>query len=165
MKNANKTYSQKYDNSFAYYSKLLKEPFNTIDELKEAEEAYYAKQKAKEDKAAMKKADALKVEESFKALNKARKEYKEQLSLITENYTNELKELKAAFESARELVEKKLAHAEATYSESLKVFNEKYPEGFHITLKDGDFETTISKGTNGSGPVESLIKDFFDLIF
>lgn len=165
MKNTNKNNNQEQNNAFAYYSKVLKEPFDSIAELREAEKVYYAKQKAKEDKAAMKKADALKVEEAFKALNKARKDYKEQLIVVTENYTNELKELKAAFESAKELVEKKLAHAEAVYAESLKEFNDKYPEGFHITLKDGDFETTLSKGTQESVPMESLFKELFDLIF
>ena len=48
------------------------------------------------------------VEDAFKALNAARKHYKEQLSTITENYTAQLKELKEAFAEAKELVEKNL---------------------------------------------------------
>ena len=48
MKNTNKNENQKSVQSFAYYSRLLKEPFDTVEELNEAEEAYYAKQKAKE---------------------------------------------------------------------------------------------------------------------
>ena len=74
-KNINaKTKNTTYDCMF--YSKVLKEPFNSIEELMEAEEAYYAKLKAKEDKAAEKKADAVKVEEAFKSLNASRKAYK-----------------------------------------------------------------------------------------
>ena len=49
--------TRKVNVEYGYFSKLLKEPFDTIEELQEAEEAYYAKQKAKEDAAAMKKAD------------------------------------------------------------------------------------------------------------
>ena len=32
------------DMSYSFYSRVLKEPFDSIEELKEAEEAYYAKQ-------------------------------------------------------------------------------------------------------------------------
>lgn len=156
------------DPGYMYYSKLLREPFNTIDELEEAEEAYYAKQRAKEEKSAAKKADAVKVEEAFKALNAARKDYKEQLLLITENYTNELKALKAAFEEAKDLVEKRLAYAETKYSDALKEFNEKHPEGYHITLKDGDFETTISKEATDKENIrksDNPLYDIFNLFF
>ncbi len=83
---------------FAYYSRTLQEPFDTVEELLEAEEAYYAKLKAKEDKAAAKKADASKVETAFKELNQARKEYKETMAKIAETYRKNLTELKAAFE-------------------------------------------------------------------
>jgi hypothetical protein len=151
---------------YAYYSRVLKEVFDSPKELLEAEEAYYAKQKAKEEKAAVKKADAVKVEEAFKALNNARKEYKEQITLVAENYGKELKELKAAFEEAKELVEKRLAYAENKYSDALKDFNDKYPEGYHITLKDGDFETTISRNDESTPKVlDSSLHDLFDLLF
>ena len=56
---------------YMFYSRELQEPFESLDALKEAEEAHFAKLKAKEDKAATKKADALKVEDAFKALNSA----------------------------------------------------------------------------------------------
>lgn len=155
MKNV-KTHNEneKSVQSFAYYSRLLKEPFDSIEELNEAEEAYYAKQKAKEDKAAQKKADAQKVEDAFKAMNAARKDYREKLATITENYTEQLKELKEAFAEAKELVEKNLAYAESAYQDALKAFTDKYPEGYHLTLKDGDFESTISK---------NFVKDFTNI--
>ena len=50
---------------YMFYSRELQEPFESLDALKEAEEAHFAKLKAKEDKAATKKADALKVEDAF----------------------------------------------------------------------------------------------------
>lgn len=156
---------------YSYYSKVLKEPFNTVAELKEAEEAYYAKLKAKEDKAAAKKADAQKVEDAFKALNAARKTYKDDLAAITHEYSENLARLKKSFESAKEGVHAALAAAEADYSKALKAFTEKYPEGFHLTLKDGDFETTIdsragsvSKQSAAEGKTFDL-NDFFNALF
>lgn len=153
-----------------YYSKVLKEPFNSIDELMEAEAAYYAKLKAKEDKAAEKKADATKVEDAFKKLNAARKAYKDDLNEVTKVYSEGLVALKAKFEESCKAIKDTLAAAEAGYADALKAFTEKYPEGYHLTLKDGDFETTISSQTSGSTKAKATISDdflnsFLDLIF
>jgi hypothetical protein len=161
-KNTNtKTKDTNYDCMF--YSKVLKEPFNSIEELMEAEEAYYAKLKAKEDKAAEKKADAVKVEEAFKALNAARKAYKDDLNEVTKVYSEGLVSLKAKFEESCAAIKEDLANAEATYKNALKAFTDKYPEGYHITLRDGDFETTISSQTSGSNKsMTKLSDDFLD---
>ena len=71
---------------YMFYSRELQEPFESLEALKEAEEAHFAKLKAKEDKAATKKADALKVEDAFKALNSARKVYKETITEAVKSY-------------------------------------------------------------------------------
>lgn len=153
--------------NYGYYSKVLNEPFDTLEELKEAEEAYYAKLKAKEDKAAAKKADAAKVEDAFKALNAARKAYKEDLNTLTKEYAKALEDLKNAYELGTKDIKDKLATAEENYSKALKEFSDKYSEGFHITLKDGDFETTISSQSNKSekDAKKSDILSIFDLLF
>ena len=161
----NKNEDQKYVQSFAYYSRLLKEPFDSIEELNEAEEAYYAKQKAKEDKAAEKKADATKVEEAFKALNAARKTYKENLATLHKMYRENLKLLKNALEEDTAAESAILAAAEKTYADALKTFADKYPEGYHITLKDGDFETTISHETTKSQEPEQMCEDALRKLF
>jgi multidrug resistance efflux pump len=75
---------------YGYYSKLLQKPFDSVEELYEAEEAYYAMQKAKDDAAAQKKADAQKVEDAFKALNTARRSFKEDLTQLTKEYAESL---------------------------------------------------------------------------
>ena len=153
---------------YSYYSKVLKEPFNTVAELKKAEEAYYAKQKAKEDKAVQKKTDATKVEEAFKALNAARKSYKEALATVTHEYSENFDALKKSFEDAKLSIQKSLADAEEKYAAELKAFTEKYPEGYHLTLKDGDFETTIdSKVGTVTDPKTRLFNfdDFFNAFF
>lgn len=157
----------KSDINYGYYSKLLNTPFDTVEELKTAEAAYYAEIKAKEDKAATKKADAKKVEDAFKALNAARKEYKENLNQLTKEYSEELTTLKKAFELGKKDITSKLTTAEDTYAKALKEFTDKYPEGYHLTIKDGDFETTISSNSqkwNLDKPDTNLL-DFFDLLF
>ncbi len=149
---------------YGYYSRLLKEPFDSIEELQEAEEAYYAKQKAKEDAAAQKKADALKVEDAFKALNTARKTYKKDLTQLTKEYAESLENLKKAFELGKKDIQGKLAESEETYQVALKEFTGKHPEGFHLTLRDGDFETTISSHSTGK-KVDTDLVSIFDALF
>ena len=154
------------ENNYCYYSKILKEPFETKEELKEAEEAYFAKQKAKEDVAAKKKADAIKVEEAFKELNAARKLYKEELTECTKWYSEELVKLKKDFEAAKKKIEASLAAAEENFTKAHKAFTAAHPEGYHLTLKDGDFETTISGGRQVSEKAPSTaINSIFDLLF
>lgn len=157
---------RKADRDYSYYSRVLQKPFDSIGELKEAEAAYFAEQKAKEDKAAAKKADANLVEEAFKALNTTRRTYKEALTNLTVKYSEDLKNLKEAFEADKKELQDILAQAEEAYSIALKAFTEKYPEGYHLTLKDGDFETTIS-GNHTANLDKSTPKlfDFFDLMF
>jgi uncharacterized protein YdiU (UPF0061 family) len=154
---------RKDDIEYIYYSKVLKQPFESVEELREAEAVYYAEQRAKEDKAAAKKAEAKKVEDAFKALNQARKDYKENLIKLTDLYQDGMKKLKDAFEADQSRVKAALADAEANYSKSLKEFTEKYPEGYHLTLKDGDFETTISSQTT-SAEVSKEAEKLFDLM-
>ena len=149
--------------TYGFYSRVLNTPFDTVEELLEAEEAYYAKQKAKEEKALQKKADATEVENAFKALNVARKVYKETITGITEAYAETLKELKEEFEAARDEANQDLAKAEEAYSTALKNFTEKY-DSYHMTLKDGDFETTISSQKQVNTKPRAVY-DLFDYIF
>lgn len=153
------------DINYGYYSKLLKQPFDSIAELRNAEAKYYAEQKAKEDKAATKKADAKKVEDAFKAMNAARKEYKENLTQLTTEYADALADIKKAFEAGKADIHSKLAAAEEAYAKALKEFTGKY-ETYHLSLKDGDFETTVrSQTTNTSGQKDDSIMDIFNLFF
>lgn len=152
--------------NYGYYSKVLSQPFDSLNELRAAEAAHYEKLKAKEDKAAQKKADAQKVEEAFKVLNTSRKVYKETLLKMTEKYSQDLKALKETFEADKKELTDILAQAEEAYSVALKTFTEKYPEGYHLTLKDGDFETTISGASKVSKEsYQNKPFDFFDWFF
>lgn len=155
--------------TYLYYSKVLNEPFESVTELKEAEEAYYAKLKVKADKALQKKDDAKKVEDAFKNLNAARRTYKENIISLTTQYGENLNKLKADFEADKVSLQDRLAKAEETYKKALKEFNDKY-DSFHLTLKDGDFETTISSSHTklNNDKIEAdrkAISDIFNLLF
>ena len=149
--------------NYGFYSKVLNKPFDSLSELMKAEDLYFAEQKAKEDKAAQKKADALKVEDAFKALNAARKEYKEKLTQLTQEYADELTHLKEAFDLGKQDIHNDLAAAEDAYSAALKEFTAKH-DSYHLTLKDGDFETTISGSNKISGDIKvPKFGDIFDI--
>lgn len=157
-------------NSYSYYSRVLEKPFDTVEELAAAEAAHYEKLKAKEDAAAQKKADAQTVEKAFKDLNTARRTYKDNLTQLTTEYSESLENLKKAFELGKKDISNKLAQAEEDYSKALKTFTEKYPEGYHLTLKDGDFETTISSQVTSTKEkpatdVSKLADSIFNMLF
>lgn len=162
--NNNKNPGEKTTINYGFYSKLLQKPFDSLSELAAAEAAYLDKQKAKEDAAAQKKADAKKVENAFKALNAARKIYKEELAQLTMEYAESLENLKKAFELGKKDIADKLAGAEGVYQAALKEFDAAHPEGYHVTLHDGDFETTLSKQTSDEVPAKKPV-DIFDLLF
>lgn len=164
-KNINAKEIRKDTRDYSYYSRVLEKPFDSIEELKAAEATYYAAQRAKEDKAAAKRADAKKVEEAFKVLNNTRRSYKESLIALTEKYSNDLKALKDAFESDKKDIEDILSTAENAYAAALKEFTDKYPEGYHLTLKDGDFETTISGSSTSARDAADSLANIFGWIF
>lgn len=153
------------DVSYCYYSKLLNKPFDSVKELREAEATYYAEQKAKADAATQKKADAKKVEDAFKAMNAARKEYKEKLTQLTVEYSEAMSDLKKAFDLGKKDINDDLAAAEDAYSKALKEFTTKY-DTYHLSLKDGDFETTVSGSHSDNIKKENIdLFNIFDLLF
>ena len=156
--------TKKITNDYAFYSRVLNKAFDSVEELKEAEAAFKAEQKAKEDKAAAKKADAQKVEVAYKELNAARKAYKEDLLAMTEAYQKALATLKADFEADKEKIQKALANAESKYAAALKEFTDKH-DNYHMTLKDGDFETTISSNRKATKKEVGSMQDIIDLLF
>jgi hypothetical protein len=158
---------RKEEVEYGYYSKVLNKPFDSIEELKKAEATHFAEIKAKEDKVATKKADAAKVEEAFRNMNQARKDYKENILKLVNMYQEDLKKFQANFEADRARVQAALADAENNYSVALKEFTDKYPEGYHLTLKDGDFETTISSKSKTSETVDepANLLELFDWLF
>ena len=153
--------------TYSYYSRVLQKPFDSLNELAAEEQKYYDEIKVKEDKAAQKKADAQKVEDAFKALNAARRTFKEKTTQLCEEYSAELATLKKAFELGQKDLESALASAESAYKTALKEFQDKY-ENYHMTLKDGDFETTISnqvKRETKTTADKDIVSDILKLLF
>ena len=154
--------------NYGFYSKVLNKPFDSLSELMAAETAYQREQKSKEDKAAQKKADAQKVEEAIKAVNAARREYRDKLNQLTKEYSEELTNLKKAFDLGKKDLANTLATAEQACDKALKEFTSKYDQ-YHMTIKDGDLETTISGNTKVNStedlPKANSILDIFDWLF
>lgn len=105
------------EEAVAFYSKVLKEPFDRIEDLRKAEEAYYKKQRTKEEA-------AQKLEASFKNLSAAREACRNELKALIEQNTLSLNELKAEFEKSKSAIQGKLSAAEAEYASQLRTFTE-----------------------------------------
>lgn len=152
---------------YGFYSRLLKTDFDTVEALKEAEAAYLSEQEKKAAKVEERKSDADKVQVAFENLNIARKEYKYSMAELNKQYCDDLIELKERYEKGKAANQKMLERAETGYSEALKAFTDKYPEGYHLTLKDGDFETTIAGSSSNNNFIVSPTwpSDLLDLFF
>lgn len=160
-----------------FYSETLDKLFDTEDALNEAEcmAKKAAEEKAK--KAEAKKAEAHAVEAAFKTRNEARRTYNANVLSLRKDYNKQLVDLRKSFEESVEAEAKKLSTAENVYDTALQNFIDKHPEGYHLTLKDGDNVTTLDGNTgrlqafaNDSAIErlfnnEKLFNDLFDSFF
>ena len=162
----NKTKNKKTETvvDYGFYSKLLKKPFDTLDELKEAEAQIRAEQAAKEAKIMERKNDADKVQAAFTALNAAKDTYNKEVNDAKYAYTKLLADAKVGLAECLEKSEKKLELAEKAYGDALKEFTDKHPEGYHVTLKDGDNVTTISRSSDlGTDNLRAALNELFKI--
>lgn len=146
-----------YEANYGYFSKLLNKPFDTVEDLIAAEKAEIEARNAKLKKSEDKKADAKKVEDAFKAANVAKTVYEKEVLESQKACAKIIADAKAAYAQAVEAARKKLDAAEGAYAEALKEFTAKHPEGYHMTLRDGDTVTSISHAT-----YESMVHDFYN---
>ena len=145
-----------------YYSEKLNKLFDTEKDLKEAEKEVADKEAKKAELAQAKKADAVKVEKAFKARNAARRDYNSKVMDARKAYNVALLEAKKAFEDAITEATNAKDRAEEAYNVALKEFTDKHPEGYHMTLKDGDNVTTLSRSSDKS--YEKISKEYNDFI-
>ena len=137
-----------------YYSETLDKIFETEKELKVAEKAD-AEEKAKKEEAKLAvKKESSEVEDAFKARNAARKAYNEKLVEARKTYNAALRKAKDEFEADLKESTEALEKAETDYDNKLKAFQKAHPEGYRLSLKDGDNVVTYT-----SNPVEYQIKD------
>ena len=153
--------------SYGFYSKVLNKPFDTLEELQAAEEKVLKEQEAKAAAAAERKAEASKVEAAFKARNTARRDYNEKIVAAKKAYNEAVLTAKKAFDDAVCSAANAKDKAEDVYNTALKEFTDKHPEGYHLTLKDGDNVTVLSsQGSNDSdAKIGKEYNDLLDYIF
>lgn len=145
-----------YEANYGYYSNLLNKNFRTIDELINAEKEKIEERNAKAEKSEVKKSDAKKVEDAFKALNSAKKQYEEEILQAEKACAKIIADAKAAWAKSVEASKSKLAKADENYHNALKDFTAKYPEGYHMTFRDGDTVTNITHTS-----YDSMLQDFY----
>jgi signal transduction protein with GAF and PtsI domain len=143
-----------------FYSEKLDKMFDTEKQLLEAEEAAFKAEQEAKAKSLEKKAEAKVVEDAFKAHNQAKLEFNQKVALLKKAYHENLINLKKQFNADLQTEEKKLTEAAESYDTALSTFIEKHPEGYHMTLKDGDNVVTISSSV-GEG-TEQLFEDIFN---
>ena len=131
-----------------FYSEVTKKLYESEEELKTAEKEVADAEAKKAEAAKAKKEDAALVEDSFKARNAARREYNTKVVAARKAYTEVITNAKKAFDEAVSDANDAKDIAEKHYDKMLKEFTEKHPEGYHLTLKDGDNVVTISSQTN-----------------
>ena len=153
-----------------FYSEKLDKLFDTEMDLVAAEEAAKNAELKKKEAALAKKNEAKAVEDAFKAHNQAKKEYNETVVARRKKYAEDLAALKAAYDSDIEVAATKLDEAAKSYDSILNEFIAKHPEGYHMTLKDGDniFTLSSSGNTNSSELFKTMFNDnwldgFFNL--
>jgi hypothetical protein len=145
-----------------YYSELTKQLYETEKEAIAAEKKLEAEKAEAAKKASAKKAEANKVEEAFKARNAARREYNTKVMDARKAYNTALVEAKKAFDAAINNATSAKDKAEEVYNSALKEFTDKHPEGYHMTLKDGDNVITLSRASDKQ--YEKISKEYNDFI-
>jgi hypothetical protein len=145
-----------------YYSELTKQLYETEKEAIAAEKKLEAEKAEAAKKASAKKAEANKVEEAFKARNVARREYNTKVMDARKAYNTALLEAKKAFDTAINDATAAKDKAEEVYNSALKEFTDKHPEGYHMTLKDGDNVITLSRSSDKQ--LEKVSKEYNDFI-
>ena len=151
------------DGTWGYYSLLLSKPFERLADMRAAEEAYKADLAAKEAAKDAKKADAQAVQEAYAALGAIRREAAKAIEEARVSSAKSITEIQKNFNEFVNEQRKNVAEAEKLYNEALRLFQQKYPEGYHLTLRDSDSATEIETTKLGTTP-EDFAK-YFRTIF
>lgn len=149
-----------------FYSEKLDKMFDTEKQLLEEEEAVFKAEQEVKAKSLEKKAEAKVVEAAFKKLNAAKRTYNTNVLELKKQFNQELTDFRAKLKEINKKHEEAMAaeaqlrdEAEAEYKAALDEFIAKHPEGYHMTLKDGDHVVTISGSSNES---KDLVDQLFD---
>lgn len=138
-----------------FYSEKLNKMFDTEKELLVAEEAAFKAEQEAKAKSLAKKTEAKAVEDAFQNRNAAVRTYNENVAKLKKTYNEEVFALKQKFDADVKAETAKVDEAEKAYDTVLSAFIERHPEGYHMTLKDGDNVVTLSS-TSGTETVDEL---------
>jgi len=139
-----------------YYSEELKQAFDTEKECLEAEAAAKEAAEAKAKQVQAKKDEAKKIEDLYAAKNAAVRKFNETVVGIRNDYNKAVREARKEYETKLADAVAVKNKAELEYSTAVKDFSKKHPEGYHMTLHDGDNVMTLS------GYGNSLLNDAND---
>lgn len=162
---------QQEELTYGFYSNVLKKPFNTLEELKAEEKAYYEVEAKKEQEALTRKQDAKQVNDAFCALNAEKKAYNKAILDARKTYNSDLYEAKTKYNETVNKAVSALDAAQKIYDEALADFIKKNPNGYHLTLKGGDNVTAIRSEMNQASndisfkTVNDLLDFWFNSIF
>lgn len=145
-----------------YYSEKLNKLYDTEKDLQTAEQELAEAEAKKAEAAKEKKAEAKVVEDAFKARNAARRKYNEKVISLRKEYHDAVVAAKANFEEGIAEAAKAKDDSENAYNEALKDFTNKHPEGYHMTLKDGDNVITLSRARDKD--FEDISKEYSDFL-
>ena len=145
-----------------YYSEKLNKLYDTEKDLQTAEQELAEAEAKKAEAAKEKKAEAKVVEDAFKARNAARREYNEKVISLRKEYHDVVVAAKTKFEEGIAEAAKAKDDSENAYNEALKEFTSKHPEGYHMTLKDGDNVITLSRARDKD--FEDISKEYSDFL-
>lgn len=143
-----------------YTSEITGKSYKTIEEL-EADELIISEQEQKSQQARearkakaakAKEEDAKVVEDAFKERNTASLEYDTKVRAARKAYNEALVAARKAFEEAVADATKVKNAAEEAFDTALKEFTKKH-SSYHMTLKDGDNEMTISGQSDNTANV------------
>ena len=149
-----------------YYSEKLTKVFDTEEELKKAEGEAAEAELKKAEESKVRKADASKVEEAYKARNEARKAYNEKLTELRAAYNEAMAQARKAFEEGVDKVGNELSAKEQGFKDELDAFYKAHGP-YHLTLKDGDSEVTLTRTGSEFREYGNPLFDwnwFFDLV-
>jgi len=142
---------------------LENKKFDSVEDLEKAEQEVKEALAKKEEAKALVKKESSEVEDAFKARNAARKDYNVKLVEARKAYNEAMRKAKDEFEASLKEPTEALEKAEDDYDARLKAFQKTHPEGYHITLKDGDNVVTYTSSQTDY-PVASISKEFDDML-
>lgn len=146
-----------------FYSEVTKKLYDSEEELTIAEKEIADAEAQKAEAAKVKKADAQKVEDAFKANNAAKREYNTKIVAARKMYNETVVAAKKAYDEAINDATTAKDAAEKAYDAALKEFTSKY-ESYHMTLKDEDNVVTLSSQVDSTNTLIDEYSAMLDYI-